>query len=368
MRFETAHEGFIFQSKPNTVAGGSRCALADNGEVVCTFVVQKELGGGKCIPLLFRSKDGGVNWEEQGQIWPRLQNEYSIFGSVSRAPDGALFFFGARTKIADQDGPGWCEETQGLRQNELMWAKSIDNGMTWTAPVPIPMPIPGSAEAAGAMCITRNGAWLCCYSPYNTFDPALVVDRNQVVFLRSDDEGRTWTHTSMLRFDNENDGAAEAWVIELADGRLLGASWHLDLSDSSDYHNAYSLSSDGGRMWLPTRATGIMGQSAALAPLSDGRALFIYNQRKHAQAGVWLAVARPDEDGFGVEANQIVWKAETKTQSGTSGDLTDWTDFSFGEPSIMVLPDETLLATLWCIQPSGRGIYSVKLKMHNNGG
>ena len=152
-------------------------------------------------------------------------------------------------------------------------------------------------------------------------------------------------------------------MIELADGRLLGTTWHLNQKDGSDHPNAYAISTDGGESWKPTRSTGIMGQSTGLAALPDGRALFIYNQRKHGEPGVWLAVVKPTETDFGVEANEIIWRAQVKTQSGSSGDHGLWMDYSFGEPSVLLLTDGTLLVTLWCIQPEGSGIQYVKLRM-----
>ena len=223
------------------------------------------------------------------------------------------------------------------------------------------MPIPGAAEAPGALTILRSGRMICCYAPYNTFDPGLVVDRNQIVALRSDDGGRTWRHNAMIRFESEHSTGAEAWVIELADGRLLGTTWHLNQHDKSDHPNAYAISLDGGDTWRPARSTGIMGQSTALAALPDGRALFIYNQRRHGEPGVWLAVVNPTEHDFGIESNEIVWRAQTRTQSGSTGDHTAWTDFSFGEPSVTLLPDGTLLVALWCVQPAGQGIRYARL-------
>jgi len=324
-------------------------------------MVQSSLGINDFVPMLARSVDGET-WTEASPIWPSLTGRYSIFGSVSRAPDGDLCYFGTRYPI---DTPGesfWSDATQGLKDNELFWSRSGDEGVTWGEPRTIPMPIPGAAEAPGALTVMRSGRMICCYAPYNTFDPHLVVDRSQIVALRSDDTGLTWRHNSMIRFPSEHSTGAEAWVIELADGRLLGAAWHLDQQDRSDHPNAYALSLDGGDTWQPTRSTGIMGQSNALASLPDGRALFIYNQRRHGEPGVWMAVVRPSEDDFGVESNDIVWRAQTRTQSGTSGEHTAWTDFSFGEPSVTLLPDGALLVVLWCVQPEGQGIRYVKLR------
>jgi hypothetical protein len=91
--------------------------------------------------------------------------------------------------------------------------------------------------------------------------------------------------------------------------------------------------------------------------------VFIYNQRKHREPGVWIAVVKPTENDFGVESNEIVWRAQTRTQSGTSGEHSEWKDFSFGEPSVTLLPDKTLLVALWCVQPAGQGIRYARLRM-----
>ncbi|MBI4024800.1 MAG: exo-alpha-sialidase [Verrucomicrobia bacterium] len=366
MQFKKLSEGFVSQRQPNTptaVAAGSRCALAPGGEIVCTYMVQSKLGINDFKPMLSRSADGGKTWRDQGLIWPRLAEQWAIFGSISRSPSGDLFFFGARTVINQPGETFWSDATQGMKQNELFWAKSTDGGVTWTDPVEIPMPIPGSAEAPGAMCITRSGRWIGCYAPYNTFDPKVTVDRNQIVAVRSDDRGKTWKHNPMIRFPDLHSTGAEAWLIQLSDGRLLGTTWHLNQKDHSDHPNAFAISSDEGTTWTPMRSTGIMGQSTALAALPDGKALFLYNQRKHAKPGIWLAVVKPTETDFGVEANEIVWQAETRTQSGTTGEHSQWQDFSFGEPSVTILPDRTLLVTLWCVQPSGQGIRYAKLRM-----
>jgi hypothetical protein len=228
------------------------------------------------------------------------------------------------------------------------------------------MPIQGAAEAPGPLCVTRAGRWLVCYAPYNTFDPAVEVDRNQIVLLTSDDEGASWHHRSSIRFTEQNSGGAEAWVIELADGKLLGTCWHVAFTVGHEFPNPFSFSVDGGNTWSAPQSTGIMGQSTALAALSDGRALFVYNQRKRGEPGVWLAVAAPDESGFGVETNQIVWRAEQATQHDSSAEHLNWDDFAFGEPSVTVLADGTLMVVLWCIQPPGQGIRYVKLRTENS--
>jgi hypothetical protein len=367
MRTETLTNGFVARGpdgpRPAHLYAGPRVAVTDGGEVLCTAMRTAALATNDFVPCLWRSADAGATWTEAGPIWPHLANRWSIFASISRDATGNLYMFGSRSPI---DTPGetfWSDATQGLKQNELVWARSTDGGRTWADPRPIAMPIPGAAEAPGALCVTGDGTWIAPYSPYNTFDPAVRVDRGQVVVVRSADQGRTWSHSAMLRFDEANSGGAEAWTVQLADGRLLGTGWHLDHTGAIEHANKYALSADDGGTWTATRSTGIRGQSTALAALPDGRALFIYNQRKHGEIGVWLAVVRPTEADFGIVSNQIIWRAEKPTQRDTSGEHAEWGDFSFGEPAIARLPDGTLLAVIWCLQPSGNGIRYVRLRL-----
>jgi len=361
--FQTIAEGTVFRAPggDQAVAAGPRCAMASDGRILCSFMVQSKLGINDFVPTLAVSEDSGNTWQTRGPVWPHLRGSYSIFCSISSAPKGDLFLYGSRTPI---DSPGesfWRDESQGMKANQLIWARSRDGGRTWCDPVPFDLPLPGAAECPGPLCVTRSGRWLGCYAPYRTFDPAILVKRNHVVLVASGDEGRTWSHTSMLRFDDPNSGGAEAWVIELSDGRLLGTCWHLNVETGSDHPNAFALSQDGGDTWSETGDTGIRGQSTSLAALPDGRALFVYNARKCDEPGVWMAVVRPSERDFGIESNEPVWRAQRTTQGQTSGTHADWQDFAFGEPAPLVLPDGTVLVTLWCIQPDLSGIRFVRL-------
>src|SRR5574340_1008974 len=129
MQYEILQEGLVTRREPGTptaIGCGSRAAATPRGDLVCSYLVQSALGVNDFKPMISRSSDGGATWREQGLIWPSLQDTCSIFGSISRAPDGALFFFGSRTAI---DRPGesfWSESTRGLKSNELIWARSVD--------------------------------------------------------------------------------------------------------------------------------------------------------------------------------------------------------------------------------------------------
>ena len=60
---------------------------------------------------------------------------------------------------------------------------------------------------------------------------------------------------------------------------------------------------------------------SALAPLSDGRALFIYNQRKHGDPGVWLAIVRPTDHDFSIEAGELTSSLKLRRKEVTAKHL-----------------------------------------------
>src|SRR5262249_16828264 len=159
--------------------------------------------------------------------------------------------YGTLTPVDDPTTSWWDGERQALLDNDLVWARSRDGGRRWTRPQTIPMPIPGSAEAPGPLTTTSGGRWIGVYAPYNTFDPSVGVDRSQIVAVMSDDEGRTWNSTSMLRFANADAGGAESWVVELSDGRLVGTAWSMSLTTGEDAPIPFGISYDGGSTWTP---------------------------------------------------------------------------------------------------------------------
>ena len=357
VRFEALAEGFVVHG----LGACSRVVVTDDGELLCTYVLRSGAGKPDYTPHQSRSYDGGQTWKAEGPVWPALVGRASISVALSRSRDGDAFLYGTSTRVDDGEDSWWDGERQALKQNDLIWARSSDAGRTWPEPTIIPMPIPGAAEAPGPLTVTRTGRFVAVYAPYNTFDETVEVDRNQIALVKSDDGGQTWSSTSMLRFADPEGGGAEAWVVELADRRLVGTCWHMSLATGRDERIPFGLSHDGGDTWSRTRSTGITGQATSLAPLPDGRLLLVYNQREQPNPGVWLAVADPSDNDFGIQRIGPAWLAEQATRNADDSGHDAWQDFSFGEPSVTLLPDGDVMITLWCDQRSGTGIRYVRL-------
>src|ERR1700761_6189085 len=131
MEFEIINRGLVFECKPGTsaaTAAGPRCVRTNNGDLLCSFVVQTALGTNDFVLILARSTDGGNTWSPAKPAWPHLAAKQSIFGSISRSASGDLFLYGMSIPI---DRPGesfWSDATQGMKANSLFWARSKDDG------------------------------------------------------------------------------------------------------------------------------------------------------------------------------------------------------------------------------------------------
>lgn len=366
MDYEILETGLVhrtLEAGPESVAATSRPVVTQDGEALCSFHLQSGLGVNDFAPCLSRSRDGGKTWEYEGITWPHLREKWSINCSISKAPNGDLFRYGFRMSITEPGELFWCQETQGILPDELIWSRSTDNGRTWSEPAAFEVPLSGAAETPGSLCVTRTGRWIAPYSPHHTFDPNLKVDVRHTVLMISDDEGKSWSHKSMMRVKEDNSCIACSWVTELGNGSLLSACCHLNRGPGSDFPNPYAMSFDNGDTWTETASTGIMGQSEGIAAWGEKQALFVYNQRRNDTPGIWLAVAEPSATDFGILVNKLIWSPKKVTQNGGTAEFNNWTNYSFGEPAVTVLPDKTVLVVFWCIQPEDRGIGYVRLRI-----
>ena len=185
----------------------------------------------------------------------------------------------------------------------------------------------------------------------------LTVTSNCMGILRSIDGGKTFSAAKFAQAEGPCQ-YGEAWITRLTDGRLFVSTWQTAVPEKS---TQYLLSDDDGATFAGPFVQPFRGQSTGIAAWKDGSVLIAYNQRKEGTVGVWLAMETFNGTEVEVLENEPVWAAEIATKSGTSGDFSQWTDFSFGEPSVAVLPDDSLLVTLWYQQGGVNGIRYVRL-------
>lgn len=354
--FRKIAEGDVFATtKANTCTSGPRTAVLADGSLVCTFMINSKGGANDFVPMMAHSEDS-IRWTQAQPVWPQLQGKKSAFVSVRSAGDGKVCLAGKAWDIAYPGEAFWSDEAAGMKENKLVFSISED-GHIFPLPTEVDVPFYGSAEQPGGMLAEDGGKLTMIYSPYPTIEKKEEVDHNCMGILKSADCGKTFTAGKFAQAEGSCQ-YGEAWITRLSDGRLFVSTWQTESKDAPDQ---YLLSDDDGAAFAGPFPQPFRGQSTGISAWKDGSVLIAYNQRKEGTVGVWLALETLNGTEAVLLENEPVWEAGTITKSGTSGDFTQWTDFSFGEPSVTVLPDDSLLVTLWYQQSGVNGIRYVRL-------
>lgn len=354
--FRKISEGDVFTTTdPKVCTSGPRVAVLPDGTLACSFMVNSGGGRNDFVTMLSHCAEDG-QWSEAKPVWPELVGKKSVFSSIRPAGDGTVCLAGKMWDIAYPGEPFWSDEAAGMKENKLVFSLSPD-GRSFPLPTEVEIPYYASAEQPGGMLAEDGGKMTMIYSPYPTTAKKEPTDLNCMGILRSTNGGQTFTPAKFAQVDGPCQ-YAESWITRLSDGRLFVSTWQTaDAAHSSQY----LLSDDDGKSFAGPFCQSFRGQSTGICAWKDGSVLIAYNQRKEGTVGVWLAWESFDGTKANLLANEPVWAAATATHSGTSGDFSQWTDFSFGEPHVCVLPDDTLLVTLWYSQNGVSGIRCVRL-------
>ncbi|MBI5094291.1 MAG: exo-alpha-sialidase [Candidatus Hydrogenedentes bacterium] len=152
---------------------------------------------------------------------------------------------------------------------QTYWMRSHDDGRTWTLPCEL---VPGDQGGRGPVrskpIILSDGAWLAPASTeYKHWDP--FADR-------SEDGGLTWTRSAIFEIERKADdgkGAIQPTLWESSPGNvhaLLRTTWgRIARTDSADY----------GKTWTPVYTTELPNNNSGIDALrlDDGRVLLVYN-------------------------------------------------------------------------------------------
>ena len=351
--FRKISEGDVFISGDGRMTSGPRVAVLPTGEIACSFMLNSKSGANDFVPMIAYSKDGN-SWSAAKEIYPSLTGKKSTFISLRNGHDGRLILGGKQWDIAYPGEAFWSDEAGGMKENKLVFAISGD-GNDFPELTNIEIPFYASAENPGGALLDKDGTVTVIYSPYPTIDKKEEVDTCCMGKITVAPDGKT----SAEKFAVVTPEClyAESWIERLSDGKLFVSTWQTASSDSS----RYLISCDNGKSFAGPFIQPFRGQSTGICAGRDGDVYIAYNQRKEGTIGVWLAHEKVDDNSAEVIANEPVWAASSATRNESSGDFTEWTDFSFGEPHVKLLPDGTLIVVLWYEQGDVRGVRYVRL-------
>jgi len=205
--------------------------------------------------------DDGTTWSPGVQVTSGFIRNIQLTGSSES--DGAVGIAGM-----DERGGG------STRVN--WWYSSLDGGDTWTAtPMGPEFPAPGERLCGYFWAIRpiwRHMGWgQPAYSPGGVVHYAYAGrgvnanDLGDIYYIRSEDNGATWSKAVVLNSDSAEGGTNAQWmpsVSATADGKVF-VTWYdrRDSTDGTNYQYWGIQSTDNGLTWLAD-----MPVSDALSP------------------------------------------------------------------------------------------------------
>lgn len=354
--FKILSVGDVIKRNPEEKGiAGSRIALLPDGRLACTFN-ESSASGVNDFATLISYSDDGESWSGAKYAFPEYYGKKSLFTSIRNTLDGRVCIGGFVMPTYSESEPWWDNDSGSMLENKLLYSVSED-GYNFSKPQEIELPLYGAAEIPGGVFVDKDGSINILYSPYKTIENREKANINQLVIARSDNEGKTFypiTFGEVLPPCQYG----ESWVVRVSDKIHMAATWQTAVRENA---NKYFMSYDGMKTFEGPFDLPFNGQALALEPMDDGRVLVIYNLRNREPAGVYLAMGKPDRNGFNLIANECIWQAPRKTASGTGGEFDEWMDFAFGEPHIKILTDNTAIASLWYNEGTHKGIKYVKI-------
>src|ERR1041385_1807320 len=134
--------------------------------------------------------------------------------------------------------------------NDILCARSTDNGVTWTPPAPLNNNA-GSAsddDRYPRIATDGHGMWIVVWESTENLGGTIGTDRD-IFFSRSTDNGQTWTPQAVLNTDATADGNRDDYAPRIATDTQ--GHWVVVWYDAS-FHNVHvARSNDNGATWNP---------------------------------------------------------------------------------------------------------------------
>ena len=325
-----------------------------SGDLLALFVLGEAFEAADLTTVVSRSRDQGRTWELEGPL--HQKDPEHIYDADSMKPnllqDGTILATGYRFHRTDPDQLLVNTETDGVRGGDNLVSHSTDEGRTWTTPEVMQRSRPELIESSGPTIQLRSGSILGCGSLFPMWDGSDPSDKKGVIF-RSEDGGMTWNDETRL-FVGLPDGCApsEPRLCEMSDGRVVALAWTANHNAGVNLPNHVAVSHDGGVSWSDPSDTGVKAQASNLIHWRDDLLLSIHSHREGEEIGIFVRVVDFSNDEWKVAEAVNVWDNAPSMQ--VANYATMGTNLRFGQPSLLRLDGDEVLATHWAVE-DGQG-------------
>ncbi len=251
--------------------------------------------------LYARSTDGGLTWSVPQYLNTNAPTDSGDDICPHVASDGMGNWIVAWSSRDDLGGQVGID-------SDLLFARSTDNGVTWTDPRPLNIDAPDDVrgDECPRLANDREGNWITVWAA-RVPRPGVRIGPHVLFYARSSNTGATWSMPHRIP------GGIHAFSPKIATNGL--GNWLIvcvSVADG-DFDILFSMSQDNGRRWsvaqpLNTNAASDSGDDSSAEMASDGN-------------GNWIVVWNSTEDLNGTIGTDLDILFSRSSDGGSS-----WSD------------------------------------------
>lgn len=256
-------------------------AVDEEGRWVVVWQSSDTLGntiGGDRDILFATSTDAGSTWSPPDVVdaGARTDVEFDSLPRVAAGGDGVWLVTWSSGSVSDDRG--------GLQRGILV-ARSEDHAASWSPPVALSGTSDDDRPDWGPRLVgDGRGSWVCAWASSDDLDASVGKDRD-VLFVRSSDNGRSWSERAALNReaaqDSGDDETPELAVDDAGNWVTVWTSWDKrDATRGADADLLMAMSRDAGATWTPSlilnsNAREDHGEDITPSLATDGRGLWV---------------------------------------------------------------------------------------------